>query len=183
MIYTMAVIPEMLKIDSPDKLDATQKVGQYFITKGYKITDIDVLRPWGFYFYFDPAQTEKFAKDFFDGVELTDINTSMPLQPKVLVFEPGKVNSWQYHHRRSEIWRVISPKIQTTMSDQDDQPPARTLKFGDVVNFPQGMRHRGGAVNDEWGAVAEIWQHTDPNNPSDEADIVRLQDDFGRANG
>jgi hypothetical protein len=28
--------------------------------------------------------------------------------------------------------------------------------------------------------VAEIWQHTDPNHPSDEDDIVRLQDDFGR---
>jgi mannose-6-phosphate isomerase len=28
--------------------------------------------------------------------------------------------------------------------------------------------------------IAEIWQHTDPENPSDENDIVRLQDDFGR---
>jgi hypothetical protein len=29
------------------------------------------------------------------------------------------------------------------------------------------------------GIVAEIWQHTDLNQPSDEEDIVRLQDDFG----
>jgi hypothetical protein len=28
--------------------------------------------------------------------------------------------------------------------------------------------------------VAEIWQHTDPENPSDEDDIVRVSDDFGR---
>lgn len=28
--------------------------------------------------------------------------------------------------------------------------------------------------------VAEIWQHTDLENSSDEEDIVRLQDDFGR---
>jgi len=27
---------------------------------------------------------------------------------------------------------------------------------------------------------AEIWQHTDKNNPSDEDDIIRVQDDFGR---
>jgi mannose-6-phosphate isomerase len=28
--------------------------------------------------------------------------------------------------------------------------------------------------------IAEIWQHTDSNHPSDENDIVRVQDDFGR---
>jgi len=32
---------------------------------------------------------------------------------------------------------------------------------------------------DGWGVVAEIWQHT-ASNPSDEEDIERLQDDFGR---
>jgi hypothetical protein len=33
---------------------------------------------------------------------------------------------------------------------------------------------------DQQALVAEIWQHTDPKNPSNEEDIVRLQDDFGR---
>jgi hypothetical protein len=28
--------------------------------------------------------------------------------------------------------------------------------------------------------LAEIWQHTDDANPSNEDDIVRVQDDFGR---
>ena len=32
----------------------------------------------------------------------------------------------------------------------------------------------------DFGVVAEIWQHTDLNNPSDENDIVRIQDDYGR---
>jgi mannose-6-phosphate isomerase len=31
-----------------------------------------------------------------------------------------------------------------------------------------------------WGIIAEIWRHTDAANPSDEDDIVRVQDDFGR---
>jgi mannose-6-phosphate isomerase len=31
-----------------------------------------------------------------------------------------------------------------------------------------------------WGIIAEIWRHTDAENPSDEEDIVRVQDDFGR---
>jgi hypothetical protein len=33
---------------------------------------------------------------------------------------------------------------------------------------------------DDYAVVAEIWQHTDINNPSDEDDIVRWQDDFER---
>jgi hypothetical protein len=33
---------------------------------------------------------------------------------------------------------------------------------------------------DSWAIVAEIWQHTDIENPSNEEDIVRIQDDFGR---
>jgi hypothetical protein len=41
------------------------------------------------------------------------------------------------------------------------------------------MRHRLVGL-DNWGVVTEIWQHTDVEHPSDESDIVRLQDDFGR---
>lgn len=180
MIYTMSQMPELLKIKSKDKIEAIQEVGQYFVTKGYKIIDIDVLRPWGFYFYFDPGQTVKFINEFFDSIDLTGIDTSLPLQPKVLVFEPGKLNSWQYHDRRAEVWRVITPSMSTTISKNNDEPQAKILKFCDVIYFAQGMRHRGGAVESNWGAVAEIWQHTDPTNPSNEDDIVRLQDDFGR---
>ena len=47
------------------------------------------------------------------------------------------------------------------------------------VKLKQGERHRLIGMNG-WGVVAEIWQHTDPASPSDEDDIVRLQDDFGR---
>lgn len=43
----------------------------------------------------------------------------------------------------------------------------------------QNERHRLVGLND-WGMVAEIWQHIDANNPSDENDIIRVQDDFGR---
>jgi hypothetical protein len=52
-----------------------------------------------------------------------------------------------------------------------------TLK--EIVRLNQGQRHRLVGLN-SWGMIAEIWQHTDINNPSDEEDIVRVQDDFGR---
>ena len=32
----------------------------------------------------------------------------------------------------------------------------------------------------DYAVVAEIWIHTDTDNPSDEFDIVRVQDDYDR---
>ena len=49
---------------------------------------------------------------------------------------------------------------------------------GDQIKLQQGIRHRLVGLKD-FGVVAEIWQHTDPV-PSDEDDIIRVQDDFGR---
>jgi hypothetical protein len=65
------------------------------------------------------------------------------------------------------------------ISDTDEQGPVGTYDSGDFVELQQGERHRLIGL-DGWGVVAEIWQHTDVNLPSDESDIVRLQDDFGR---
>jgi mannose-6-phosphate isomerase-like protein (cupin superfamily) len=87
--------------------------------------------------------------------------------------------SWQYHHRRSEIWIVIGGETAVITSDDDHQREQRTLELGSFIRLRQGERHRLIGL-DSWGIVAEIWQHTDPQNPSDEDDIVRVQDDFGR---
>jgi len=45
--------------------------------------------------------------------------------------------------------------------------------------FAAGERHRLVCLNKR-GVVAELWRHLDLQHPSDEEDIVRLQDDFGR---
>jgi hypothetical protein len=50
---------------------------------------------------------------------------------------------------------------------------------GDQIILQQGERHRLIGL-DDYSIVAEIWQHTDNNNLSDEEDIIRVQDDFGR---
>ena len=55
----------------------------------------------------------------------------------------------------------------------------KIYREGDQITLKQGERHRLIGL-DNYGVVAEIWQHTDKNNPSDEEDIVRVQDDFGR---
>ena len=101
------------------------------------------------------------------------------LSPKILVVAPQKRLSWQYHFRRAEIWRVIGGQAGVVVSDTDEQTPVRALSIGDEINLKQGERHRLVGV-DAWGIVAEIWQHVDAAHPSDEDDIVRLEDDFGR---
>ena len=47
---------------------------------------------------------------------------------------------------------------------------------GDQIKLKKGERHRLIGLTD-YAVLAEIW-HTDPNNPSDENDIVRLSDDY-----
>ena len=62
----------------------------------------------------------------------------------------------------------------------DEQAPVKTFDTGNKVVMEMGERHRLVGL-ENWGVVAEFWQHTDPNHPSDEEDIVRVQDDYKRA--
>ena len=55
----------------------------------------------------------------------------------------------------------------------------RIYNEGDQIILKQGERHRLIGL-DETSVVAEIWQHTVPNHPSDEDGIIRVQDDFVR---
>ena len=64
-------------------------------------------------------------------------------------------------------------------SDDDIERNEVLLKEGDEIKLYQGERHRI-IGTDDYAVVAEIWVHTDKDNPSDEDDIVRIQDDFNR---
>ena len=55
----------------------------------------------------------------------------------------------------------------------------KEYKEGSQIILKQGERHRLMGL-DEYCVVAEIWQHTDATHPSDEDDITRVQDDYGR---
>jgi mannose-6-phosphate isomerase len=101
------------------------------------------------------------------------------LSPKILIVAPDKRLSWQYHHRRAEIWRVIQGQAGVVTSDTDEEGALQVLNVGDTITLQQGERHRLIGLSD-YAVIAEIWQHTDANHPSDEDDIVRVQDDFGR---
>jgi mannose-6-phosphate isomerase-like protein (cupin superfamily) len=92
---------------------------------------------------------------------------------------PDKRLSWQYHHRRAEIWQVVKGTVGVITSPDDSEGQLKTYSPGKRIILQKGERHRLVGLND-WGIIAEIWQHTDPSSPSDESDIVRVQDDFGR---
>lgn len=168
-----------ISLSRSDRQSVFAEIELYLTSNQFKISSKDFTRPWGGFFVIDEQQASKFATHFFSGVELDSLKISGKLSPKILVVEPGKRLSWQYHHRRAEIWRCISGSVNVITSSTDEESESQRLEPGDEIRLSQGQRHRivGLAT---WGLLAEIWQHTDVNNPSDESDIVRVQDDFGR---
>ena len=144
-----------------------------------RLISYDYNRPWGGFFVIDESQVQEFVNCYFDGLDIFKLKISGKLSPKILVVTPGKRLSWQYHHRRAEIWRVIQGQAGVKRSPTDEEGPLEILNIGDTITLQQGERHRLIGL-DEYAVIAEIWQHTDANHPSDEDDIVRVQDDFGR---
>ena len=154
-------------------------VSAYIVSFGFNIISIDVTRPWGGFLVIDEKQANKFIDIFFDSADKEGIESGKKLSPKILIVEPYKKLSWQYHHRRSELWKVIGGPAAVVKSDSDVENEKLIYETGTVIQLAKGERHRLVGL-DNWGIIAEIWQHTDPENPSDEEDIVRVQDDFGR---
>ena len=148
-------------------------------TQGFQIITEDQTRPWGGFFVLAEEQAQKFADTYFNGIAVDDLKIGGKLSPKVLIVGPEKRLSWQYHHRRAEIWQVVTGTVGIKTSATDEEGEIKKYHPTDQIKLKQGERHRLIGLED-WGVVAEIWQHTDAQNPSDENDIVRVQDDFGR---
>ncbi len=161
------------------KTEVFDSVKKFLLEKGFGIIKIDQERPWGGFFVIDESQSSKFKKEFFEDAIENNEDGKGKRSPKILIVEANKRLSWQYHHRRSEIWKVIEGEVGVKRSDNDEEGPVETKKLNDLIPLHQGERHRLMGL-DSWGIIAEIWQHTDPKYPSDEEDIIRVQDDFGR---
>ena len=146
---------------------------------GFRINSKDFNRPWGGFLVIDETQSNKFIEYFFENLDMNIITKGLKLSPKILIVKPLSRLSWQYHFRRSEIWKVFEGEVAVVRSDNDNEQPKNIFSKGSLITLKQGERHRLIGLND-FGVIAEIWQHTDVNNPSDENDIVRIQDDYGR---
>lgn len=148
-------------------------------SQNLKVIDKDTDRPWGGFFVISEDNAQDFSNIYFNGLNTEELKISGKLSPKILIISPNKRLSWQYHHRRSEIWKVVSGEIKVVTSHDDIERKEEILKEGDEIRLSKGERHRIIGM-DEYAVVAEIWIHTDKDNPSDENDIVRVQDDFDR---
>jgi len=146
---------------------------------GFDIVAQDFDRPWGGFLVIEEVQAQAFLNYFFKGLDADMLKIGGKLSPKILMVQPKARLSWQYHNRRTEIWQIYKGSAGIIRSNTNQENPMKIYNEGTQILLAQGERHRLIGL-DETSVVAEIWQHTDANYPSDEDDIVRVQDDFGR---
>jgi len=152
----------------------------YISNHDFEIAEQDIKKPWGAYFKLFKSNTESFIQKYFnfDQKKLQNL-MQYNLDPKFLLVAPAKKLSWQYHFNRSEIWTVLAGPVQVITSDDDIEKNKTVLQTGENIEIQTEKRHRLIGL-DSWAVVAEIWVHTNKSTPSDENDIIRVQDDFGR---
>lgn len=162
------------------KEEVISEVEKYVTELGLEVAERNDEKPWGAYWRFEDQEIEKFATIFFPEIvdEIQDKEGS--LSPKFLLVAPNKRLSWQYHFRRSELWKVVQGVVGVKVSESDEEPEeVQKLLRNDTITLKKEARHRLIGL-DGWGLVAEIWVHEDNQKPSDEEDIVRISDDFWR---
>ena len=91
---------------------------------------------------------------------------------KQITVKPGGRLSYQYHHKRSEIWTVVQGIATVTLNDN----PALDYHYGMFVTIPKGIKHR---VENK-GEEDLIFIETQTGTYFGEDDIVRIQDDYNR---
>ena len=155
------------------------KIEETLKSFGFTIKSKDFNRPWGGFLVIDETQAQEFSNKFFEGLDVNTLKIGGKLSPKILIVKPEARLSWQYHNRRAEIWQIYKGSAGIIRSNTDAENEMKIYSEGDQIVLHQGERHRLIGL-DDFSVVAEIWQHSDKNNPSDEEDIIRVQDDFGR---
>lgn len=168
-----------MEIIEKERAKIFAEIRQALTDKGFHIAAVELGRPWGGFCLIDEKQTEQFAYMYFNDVDLKAMDPSTKITGKLLFVAPGKRLSWQYHHRRNEFWHIIKGDVGVVTSETDEENAVQFLSKGDHIMIPALTRHRLVGL-DQWSIVAEIWQHCDPDHPSNEEDITRIQDDFDR---
>jgi mannose-6-phosphate isomerase len=177
---------ELLRSNFPaiEKKEAVvAAVSTYIQEAGYTVAELDDVRPWGAFFRFETSDADRFLQEFFPTLDPLEVRLNDPsaeLSPKILIVSPEQRLSWQYHLRRAETWKFLTPG--SYKRSQTDEEPAENLvaESGDVVSFDKQERHRLIGIVDSYSLVAEIWQHVDNSKLSDEEDIIRVSDDYKR---
>jgi len=108
-------------------------------------------RPWGNYTVIDDAEGHKVKR---------------------IVVLPGRRLSYQKHSRRAEHWFVLQGEGAVTLDGA-----RHIVGAGEAIDVPSGAAHR----MENPGPVELVFIEVQHGDYFGEDDIVRLQDDFGRA--
>jgi mannose-6-phosphate isomerase len=108
-------------------------------------------RPWGSYTVLDEGHHYKVKR---------------------LEILPGKRLSYQKHTQRTEHWMVVQGSASVTLEGQES-----TVEIGGTMDVPLGAAHRITNPGSEILVLIEIQR----GSYLGEDDIIRLQDDYGRA--
>ncbi len=90
---------------------------------------------------------------------------------KKITVKPGERLSYQYHHKRSEVWTVVSGIATITL---DDEISLHT--YGETILIPQGTKHRV----ENRGTNDLVFIEVQHGTYFGEDDIVRIEDDYNR---
>ena len=182
----MSDLPKTVQVMQFDDTDMYAEfvadIEQKIADAGYRVVEKNTDKPWGAYLRFDSNQADEFVADFFPGLSPEEARLGIEnaeLSPKFLIVKPSQRLSWQYHDRRAERWCFLTAGGYRK-STTDNEGERIEASPGEVVQFQKGERHRLEGRPDGFVLVAEIWQHSEPDAPSDEDDIVRLADDYQR---
>lgn len=109
------------------------------------------VRPWGKYWVLEDVATHKVKR---------------------IEVDPDGRLSYQYHHKRSEVWTIVSGIGRVTLDGE-----TKDYQVGEVIQIPQGVKHRIENPFEEPCVFIEV-QH---GTYFGEDDIVRIEDDYNRA--
>jgi mannose-6-phosphate isomerase-like protein (cupin superfamily) len=89
---------------------------------------------------------------------------------KIITVEPGHRLSLQTHDQRGEMWQVLDVPIEVTVGER-----TWSAEPGETVWVPTRTVHRMANKGEQPGRLLEV-----AFGDFDEADIVRLEDDYAR---
>lgn len=116
------------------------------------VDDVIYPRPWGFY------KTTLVNKYF---------------KAKIISIRPQAALSLQYHNHRQEYWLIVHGEGVVELGDS-----VLRVSVGNAVFIPKGCKHR--AANDSATETLLI-SEVQTGEYFGEDDIIRLEDDYGRA--
>ena len=110
-------------------------VDDWLAASGFQIVNKDESRPWGGFFVINEEQINEFREKFFPEVNLSPEQLKNKLSPKILLVGPDRRLSWQYHHRRAEIWKLVASLPPTRLFEADKKMLVISFCLNSDINW------------------------------------------------